>query len=45
MTRNKAMKKIEFFYGGTETFQREVIGRLRETMEVGNNERTKFRYI
>ena len=35
----------DFFYGGTETFKREVIGRLRETLEVGSNEKTKFRYI
>ena len=28
----------DFFYGGTENFLREVIGRLRESLEVGSNE-------
>ena len=33
---------VDFFYGGTETFLKEGIGQLMETLEVGSTETTNF---
>ena len=35
----------DFFYGGIEKFQKEVIGEFIETLEVESNETIKFRDI